>query len=167
MYIVCSLNYENYSCPEFCLCRTMDDAKKKCIKNAMEEMKMAAISPVTEEDIVKDMALIVNNEGTFFNYNKDGIFYVNQIITIDDLDMMCQDLYLCVWHHAYEGVSFEVLCIGNNEECIEKMRQKAEKIQEECYYDVELCLDDEKQCVIDTGNEWEVVSIVQIASIRP
>lgn len=43
----------------------------------------------------------------------DGEFYVN---TIHEIEIKDGD-YLCIYHHAYEGVGFYVEKIGTLEEC--------------------------------------------------
>ena len=54
----------------------------------------------------------------------DGEFYVN---TIHEIEIKDGD-YLCIYHHAYEGVGFYVEKIGTLEECKNHMLDSAAKM---------------------------------------
>lgn len=160
-YLVCSLNDENYTQADYDFCNTLDEAKEQCIQNVVE------CCEVTKEEAISHMEFNVNGitENEFekyiewrwrYDYKDEDIFFVNQIIEID----VDENDYLCIWHHAYNGVDFIVLEIGTEEKCEIIMNANVAKtLDDNKYADVDFAND--SQIVIDTSEEWEVWDIVK------
>lgn len=100
---------------------------------------------------------IVYNENPYGTGNN---FYTTEI---KEYDAMKGD-HILVWHHAYNGVGFDIEFVGTYEECKQKMIDIVHKreLQLEC----ELDFQDNWQACIDTGSEWEVWTIVKLEDCK-
>ena len=68
--------------------------------------------------------------------------------------------YILVWHHAYNGVGFDIECVGSYEECKLEMDKCIRERQEQIECDLEW--ENDFQACVDTGEEWEIWSIIKI-----
>lgn len=152
-YLVCSLNDENYTQADYDFCNTLEEAKEKCIENVTEYFE------ISKEEALSHMDFVNNEESnnTFYSYNDEDTFFVNQIIEIN----INKEDYLCVRHHAYDGVDFEVIKTGSIKECSEVMYEESDKVFREYGMEMEISLID-VQVVVDTEEEWEVWDIVKV-----
>ena len=154
-YLVCSLNDENYTQADYDFCNTFEEVKEKCIENVSEYYEISKEEATSRMEFRYDEEL--NNH--FYNYQDEDSFFVNQIIEID----VNEEDYLCVYHHAYNGVDFDVVKAGSDKECSDVMTVEAEEVFFECingeisYSDV--------QVVVDTQEEWEVWDIIKVQEV--
>lgn len=148
-YLLCALNDENYTEPKFYIYESREEA----FKNAVEDCINAADGG--------DFQLEVENNQNRISVNFDyDNFFVTEIKELDLDDGNCA----IIWHHAYEGVGFEVLFQGTYDECVEKRKDFIKKAFEENDYSGgdNSDFDMENDACIDTGIEWEIYSIVKL-----
>lgn len=69
--------------------------------------------------------------------------------------------YVVVWHHAFEGVDFKTLSNAVSYEKAKEVFDTARQNLVNCYGDDDIDIKD-GFCCIDTGNEWEVIEIVEL-----
>ena len=150
-YLVCSLNDENYTQADYDFCSTFEEAKEKCIENVAEYYE------ISNEEATSRMEFRYDEESNnhFYNYQDEDSFFVNQIIEID----INKEDYLCVWHHAYDGVDFNVIKIGSDKECSDFMYKDSDTTFKE--YGAEISVGS-AQVVIDTSEEWEVWDVIKV-----
>ena len=107
---------------------------------------------------------VADNRNRISANTDDGHFFVTEIKEFDEN----KGDHILVWHHAYNGVGFGILNVGTEEECIQKRREELKKIFDE--YDLangdNEDFDMENDNVVDTGEEWEVFSIVKIENVE-
>ena len=154
-YLVCSLNDENYTQADYDFCSTFEEAKEKCIENVAEYYE------ISNEEATSRMEFRYDEESNnhFYNYQDEDSFFVNQIIEID----INKEDYLCVWHHAYDGVDFNVIKIGSDKECSDFMYKDSDTTFKE--YGAEISIGN-AQVVIDTGEEWEVWDVIKVEEVK-
>lgn len=74
----------------------------------------------------------------------------------------------CVWHHAYDGVRFEIRKSGTHEECSsftkDDFQETYLKLSEVSPDEVKQYEEDD-QWILDTGSEWEVWDIVTLKNM--
>lgn len=155
-YLLCILNDQNYTEPGFEFYDTLEKAKENCVDNVLEHYKHYKFS---KEEAMSYMEFEEKEKSYRYDYSdNDGVyeFLVHEIIEVD----VNENDYLCVWHHAYNGVDFEILKVGSYEECVKAMYESADKVLN----NVESTEDfrNENQVCIDTENEWEVWTIVRV-----
>lgn len=150
-YLVCSLNDENYTQADYDFCSTFEEAKEKCIENVAEYYE------ISNEEATSRMEFRYDEESNnhFYNYQDEDSFFVNQIIEID----VDKEDYLCIWHHAYDGVDFNVIKIGSDKECSDFMYKDSDTTFKE--YGVEISVGS-AQVVIDTSEEWKVWDVIKV-----
>ena len=150
-FLVCSLNDENYTQADYDFCNTFEEAKEKCIENVAEYYE------ISNEEATSRMEFRYDEESNnhFYNYQDEDSFFVNQIIEID----INKEDYLCVWHHAYDGVDFNVIKIGSDKECSDFMYKDSDTTFKE--YGAEISVGS-AQVVIDTSEEWEVWDVIKV-----
>ena len=150
-YLVCSLNDENYTQADYDFCNTFEEAKDKCIEN------VAGYYEISNEEVMSRMKFEYNEESNnhFYNYQDEDSFFVNQIIEVD----VDKEDYLCIWHHAYNGVDFKIVKTGSDKECSDVMYEESDKVFKE--YGKEISIDS-SQVVVDTGEEWEVWDVIKV-----
>ena len=90
----------------------------------------------------------------------DGVFYVH---TVHEIEVEDQD-YICVYHHAYNGVGFYIEKIGSLEECQQQMKTSA--INSATDFGVDMKNDgffevNNRDSCVDVGEEWHMCDIVQ------
>lgn len=106
-YLLCELNDENYSEPMF----SQFNDFEKAFDEALHRCGYFINGDITIE--------IEENRKRVSANTKDNRFYVTEIKEIDS----GKGNYALVWHHAYYGVSFEVLCIGSYDDCNKQIRE--------------------------------------------
>lgn len=90
---------------------------------------------------------------------ENGDFYVH---TIHEIEIKDGD-YICIYHHAYNGVGFYVEKIGTLEECKNQMLDSTAKIAND--YDIDITDDvfevNSFDSCIDDGCQWHMHNIIQ------
>lgn len=163
-YILCKLDDESYAHPSFSFHESFEEAQKKAIETIIDvfdyaegyNLQLGTEDPESEKDIIDGVRISAN-------WGENGnSFYVTEFFPIDE----SKGTHLLVWHHAYDGVGFKILLQGTYEECLAERRKQIKELYEESEAgnwggdnsDINLEEDD----IIDTGNEWEMWSIVEI-----
>lgn len=156
-YLLCELNDENYTEPTF----TVFDSHELAFKQAVE--RCTGVAYYYESDFELECKDNLNRISITFNknpYGEDNNFYTTEIKEYDS----AKGNYVLVWHHAYNGVGFDVELVGTYEECKQKMIDSVHKREMEI--DCELDFQDNWQSCIDTGDEWEVWTIVKLEECK-
>ena len=158
IFLVCSLNDENYTQADYDFCNTFEEAKEKCIENVAEYYE------ISKEKVISRMEFRYDEESNtyYYSYQDDdengNSFFVNQIIEID----VDKEDYLCIWHHAYDGVDFKVVKTSSDKECSDVMYEESDKVFKECGTEISI---GNAQVVVDTTEEWEVWDIVKVQEV--
>ena len=154
-WLVCCLNDENYTEAGFKFTDSLESAKKICIQNVMNVFdisKEEVMSGLDEKDFDKDENSCLS--GLKISFGDPDSFFVNHIIPVD----VKEGDFICVWHHAYDGVEFWICKTGTYEECKKAMYQDVKKTMDEidctCDYDTG------GQVVLDTDTEWLIWDII-------
>lgn len=158
VYLVCTLDDEHYREPYFCFFKTAFEAHKWVIDsliNETEESLEEVTSNLDYKNVDGSDDQIMRIDYSF----GDGEFYVYTIheIEIEDGD------YLCIYHHAYEGVGFYVEKIGTLEECKNHMLDSTAKMAND--YDIDITNDDifevnSFDSCIDDDYQWHMNNII-------
>lgn len=156
-YLLCELNDENYTEPTF----TIFDSHESAFKQAVE--RCVGVAYYYKSDFKLECNDNQNRVSIVYNenpYGEDDKFYVTEIKECD----VTTDDYVLVWHHAYNGVEFNIEFVGTYEECRLKMIEAVHKREMEI--DCKLDFQDNWQSCIDTGDEWEIWTIVKLEDCR-
>lgn len=154
-YLLCELNDENYTEPLFRIFYSHRDAFNEAVK------KCTNIAYNCRSDFELECKENGKRISITFNENLYGNgdnFYVTEIKEFESND----GDYVLVWHHAYSGVGFDIEFIGSYEECKSIMKQSIMERQEQIDCDLEW--EDRFQACIDTGDEWEIWSIIKLSN---
>lgn len=150
MFLLCELDDENYTSP----CFSQFNSFKKAFYKAL-----VSCGNFKDDNMRIDVA---DNRNRISANTDDGHFFVTEIKEFDEN----KGDYILVWHHAYNG--FGILNVGTEEECIQKRIEELKKIFDG--YDLSNGdnedFDMENDNVVDTGEEWEVFSIVKIENVE-
>lgn len=159
VYLVCTLDDEHYREPYFCFFKTAFEAHKWVIDsliNETEESLEEVTSNLDYKNVDGSDDQIMRIDYSF----GDGEFYVytTHEIEIEDGD------YLCIYHHAYDGVGFYVEKIGTLEECKNHMLDSTAKMAND--YDIDITNDDifevnSFDSCIDDDYQWHMNNIIQ------
>ena len=159
IYLVCTLDSEHYREPYFYFFETAFEAHKWVIDsliNETEESLEEVTSNLDYKNVDGSDDQIMRIDYSF----GDGEFYVYTIheIEIEDGD------YLCIYHHAYDGVGFYVEKIGTLEECKNHMLDSTAKMAND--YDIDITNDDifevnSFDSCIDDDYQWHMNNIIQ------
>lgn len=142
-YLVCGLDDEHYTMPDFYVCSTLEKAKE--ISHEMCKEFVDYYSDYYPEYHESEMRLDVTAfEGGYYDGER---FYVTEILEVTGD-------YALVEHHAYDGVDFEVKCCGTYEECEEKRKEWIEECGED--------YTEEEPDTYDTGTEWIHISLIEL-----
>lgn len=139
----------------------MNEAKEQCIQNVVECCEIDEETAINNmefqiDGIIEDGYLIIIPGLWSYDYSNENTFFVNQIVEID----VNENDYLCIWHHAYNGVDLTVRRIGTEKECFDFMNNDSkETLDEDKTFDVDYA--NKNQIVIDTNEEWEIWDIIQ------
>lgn len=147
-YLVCGLNDENYTMPDFHISDTINEAMKIahdwCIESMGDDYIWCDIATECLEIFPYECRKTIKNE---------DIFYVTEIKPIKE-----DSEYVAMWHHAYNGVDFKVIAEGTKEECEKAIDDDiAQLINNLDIYDYK-----EGDMTIDTGEEWEHWELVKV-----
>ena len=159
IYLVCTLDSEHYREPYFYFFETAFEAHKWVIDSLINETE-ESLEEVTSNldyrnvDGSDDQIMRID-----YSYG-DGEFYVN---TIHEIEIKDGD-YLCIYHHAYEGVGFYVEKIGTLEECKNHMLDSTAKMAND--YDIDITNDDifevnSFDSCVDDDIQWHMCDIIQ------
>ena len=148
-YILCELDDEDYAYPTF----AVYDLHKAAFDEAIKD----CLNVVNGEDFRMEVTHNRNRISVNFGCDK---FFVTEIKELNET----KGDYALVWHHAYNGVGFHVEFIGSYKECEAKRKEEIKKSFDErdlsggdnSDFDIET------DNIVDTGEEWEVFSIVRI-----
>lgn len=157
--LVCVLDDEHYRDPDFYFFKTAFEAHKWVIDSLINETE-GSMEEVTSNldyrnvDGSDDQIMRID-----YSYG-DGEFYVN---TIHEIEIKDGD-YLCIYHHAYEGVGFYVEKIGTLEECKNHMLDSTAKMAND--YDIDITNDDifevnSFDSCVDDDIQWHMCDIIQ------
>lgn len=135
-YLLCSLDDEHYASASFVIYDHHADAEIAAVNNC--------------QDYICDVN--IERSGSRITGTSGNSFYVNEIKPVDP----DKGDYLLVWHHAYEGVDFEIRLQGSFEECLEKKNKEVAELMSQL--NTEIVWDG----TVDTGIEWETFDIVRI-----
>ncbi len=159
VYLVCVLDDEHYRDPDFYFFKTAFEAHKWIIDS------LVSITEGSMEEVTSNLDY-KNVDGSDdqimridYSYG-DGEFYVN---TIHEIEIKDGD-YLCIYHHAYEGVGFYVEKIGTLEECKNHMLDSTAKMAND--YDIDITNDDifevnSFDSCVDDDYQWHMCDIIQ------
>lgn len=146
IYLLCELGDEHYTDPSFVQFTDFNSAYKEAIHDCAYCFDSGIIEIEENRNRVS-----VSSGDKFF------------ITEIKEVDISKGD-YMLVWHHAYNGVDFNLLMVGTYDECVARRIKELELIFNE--YDLSNAdnegFDIKTDTCIDTGEEWEVFSIVKI-----
>lgn len=159
IYLLCTLDSEHYREPYFYFFETAFEAHKWVIDSLINETE-ESLEEVTSNldyrnvDGSDDQIMRID-----YSYG-DGEFYVN---TIHEIEIKDGD-YLCIYHHAYNGVGFYVEKIGTLEECKNHMLDSTAKMAND--YDIDITNDDifevnSFDSCIDDDIQWHMCDIIQ------
>ena len=159
VYLVCVLDDEHYRDPDFYFFKTAFEAHKWII-DSLVSITEGSMEEVTSNldyrnvDGSDDQIMRID-----YSYG-DGEFYVN---TIHEIEIKDGD-YLCIYHHAYEGVGFYVEKIGTLEECKNHMLDSTAKMAND--YDINITNDDifevnSFDSCVDDDIQWHMCNIIQ------
>lgn len=159
IYLLCTLDSEHYRDPDFYFFEAAFAAHKWVIDNLVsitEESREEVISELEYKNVDGSDDQIMRID---YSYG-DGEFYVN---TIHEIEIKDGD-YLCIYHHAYEGVGFYVEKIGTLEECKNHMLDSTAKMAND--YDIDITNDDifevnSFDSCIDDDYQWHMNNIIQ------
>lgn len=158
IYLLCTLDSEHYRDPDFYFFKTAFEAHKWIIDS------LVSITEGSMEEVISNLDYR-NVDGSDdqimridYSYG-DGEFYVN---TIHEIEIKDGD-YLCIYHHAYEGVGFYVEKIGTLEECKNHMLDSTAKMAND--YDIDITNDDifevnSFDSCIDDDYQWHMNNII-------
>lgn len=159
VYLVCVLDDKHYRDPDFYFFKTAFEAHKWIIDS------LVSITEESMEEVTSNLDYR-NVDGSDdqimridYSYG-DGEFYVN---TIHEIEIKDGD-YLCIYHHAYEGVGFYVEKIGTLEECKNHMLDSTAKMAND--YDIDITNDDifevnSFDSCVDDDIQWHMCDIIQ------
>ena len=158
IYLLCTLDSEHYREPYFYFFEAAFAAHKWVIDNLVsitEESREEVMSELEYKNVDGSDDQIMRID---YSYG-DGEFYVN---TIHEIEIKDGD-YLCIYHHAYEGVGFYVEKIGTLEECKNHMLDSTAKMAND--YDIDITNDDifevnSFDSCIDDDYQWHMNNII-------
>lgn len=147
-YLVCKLDDQNYTYPTFQIYDTEETAFLETVKDISNLF-------ITEKGKVE---ITHQKEKIRIDWSCDDRFYVIEIIPYE-----ITGNYLLVWHHAYNGVNFEILAQTTDyQECVEERIRRISKIfeEEDLSNGDNEDFDIKHDTCIDTGEEWEMFDII-------
>lgn len=158
IYLLCTLDSEHYREPYFYFFEAAFAAHKWVIDNLVsitEESREEVISELEYKNVDGSDDQIMRID---YSYG-DGEFYVN---TIHEIEIKDGD-YLCIYHHAYEGVGFYVEKIGTLEECRNHMLDSTAKMAND--FNIDITDDDVFEVnsfdsCIDDDYQWHMNNII-------
>lgn len=156
-YLLCCLDDENYASAQYFTFSSMTEAKEFCYQFAEENYP--------DEDLQFKENSFYHEDGhkaVRIDYIYGNSFEVNYIFPIHTKK---DKMSFCVWHHAYDGVRFEIRKSGTHEECSsftkDDFQETYLKLSEVSPDEVKQYEEDD-QWILDDGLEWEVWDIITI-----
>lgn len=156
-YLLCCLDDENYASAQYFTFSSMTEAKEFCYQFAKENYP--------DEDLQFKENSFYHEDGhkaVRIDYIYGNSFEVNYIFPIHTKK---DKMSFCVWHHAYDGVRFEIRKSGTHEECSsftkDDFQETYLKLSEVSPDEVKQYEEDD-QWILDDGLEWEVWDIITI-----
>lgn len=158
-YLLCCLDDEDYDSAQYFTFSSMKEAKEFCYQFAKQHY--------SDEDLKFEEDRFYHKNGheaARIDYIYGNCFEVNYIFPIH---MKENETSFCIWHHAYDGVRFEIRKSGSYEECCRfaknDFHKTYEKLSEVSPDQVKRYEDEEKnQWMLDDGLEWEIWDIVTV-----
>lgn len=178
IYLVCGIDYENYENIEFSFYRNFHLAKKQALQNIKSNINASGNTELSEDEISQNirMDLYKEMDNTYKRINgtrchscdwenptpKVGVpsFYCNRILEIEVND----GDFLCIWHHAYQGIDIGILNIGTAEDCVALAQKTSQEDYKSCEdaINYEINEYEDKWCIsFDDLVEWRVWSVIQ------
>ena len=155
--LLCCLDDENYTSAQYFTFSSMTEAKEFCYQFAKENYP--------DEDLQFKENSFYHEDGhkaVRIDYIYGNSFEVNYIFPIHTKK---DKMSFCVWHHAYDGVRFEIRKSGTHEECSsftkDDFQETYLKLSEVSPDEVKQYEEDD-QWILDDGLEWEVWDIITI-----
>lgn len=160
VFLLCSLNDENYRRPCFEFFKSLSEAHQSVIDYIANDIKDDKYGADREIKYVMDISFPKNRRMRIdYSYGNEH-FLVFEVfeIQVSDGD------FLCIFHHAYDGVGFCIEKIGTFEECRNQMLDSAAQTAND--FDIDITDDDvfevnEGDSCVDTGEEWHMCNVVQ------
>lgn len=160
VFLLCSLNDENYRRPCFEFFKSLSEAHQSVIDYIANDIKDDKYGADREIKYVMDISFPKNRRMRIdYSYGREH-FLVFEVfeIQVSDGD------FLCIFHHAYDGVGFCIEKIGTFEECRNQMLDSAAQTAND--FDIDITDDDvfevnEGDSCVDTGEEWHMCNVVQ------
>lgn len=160
VFLLCSLNDENYRRPCFEFFKSLSEAHQSVIDYIANDIKDDKYGADREIKYVMDISFPKNRRMRIdYSYGNEH-FLVFEVfeIQVSDGD------FLCIFHHAYDGVGFCIEKIGTFEECRNQMLDSAAQTAND--FDIDITDDDvfevnEGDSCVDTGEEWHMCNIIQ------
>ena len=156
-YLLCCLDDENYTSAQYFTFSSMTEAKEFCYQFAKENYP--------DEDLQFKENSFYHEDGhkaVRIDYIYGNSFEVNYIFPIH---MKNNETSFCIWHHAYDGVRFEIRKSGSYEEChrfAKDVSQRTYEMLSEIASDKVNRHEEDDQWILDDGTEWEVWDIITI-----
>lgn len=149
-YLMCALDSTNYTEPAFKFFDTSAEAI-----NAFTRQALADTGALTKSDVENGMSVgkIGDTYSVSYKFN-EGDFEAGTIIPIT---LKNKD-YMVIHHHCYDGVDFDICCIGTHRDCVKFFDEIKKKATPE--FDLTEYDNHEKLC-LDSGSEYDVYSIVK------
>ena len=178
IYLVCGIDHENYENIEFSFHRNFHLAKKQALQNIKSNINTSGNTKLSKDEISQKTHIDLYKEmdNTFKRINgtrchncdwenptsKVGVpsFYCNRILEteVNDGD------FLCIWHHAYQGIDIGILNIGTEEDCVALAQKTSQEDYESCEdaINYEISEYEDRWCIsFDDLVEWRVWSVIQ------
>lgn len=160
VFLLCSLNDEDYRRPCFEFFKSLSEAHQSVIDYIANDIKDDKYGADREIKYVMDISFPKNRRMRIdYSYGNEH-FLVFEVfeIQVSDGD------FLCIFHHAYDGVGFCIEKIGTFEECRNQMLDSAAQTAND--FDIDITDDDvfevnEGDSCVDTGEEWHMCNVVQ------
>lgn len=160
VFLLCSLNDEDYRRPCFEFFKSLSEAHQSVIDYIANDIKDDKYGADREIKYVMDISFPKNRRMRIdYSYGNEH-FLVFEVfeIQVSDGD------FLCIFHHAYDGVGFCIEKIGTFEECRNQMLDSAAQTAND--FDIDITNDDvfevnEDDSCVDTGEEWHMCNVVQ------
>lgn len=142
LYLLSELNSKDYAYASHSVLKSYQEANEAAVSACVNKFE-------------GNCDVEIEKQGFRITSQQDLDFYVTEIKPF----VLEKGEYLLVWHHAYDGVDFEICFQGSREECEKRREEEIKKLCEELDLSFE---DDVIDNVVDTGTEWEVWDIVDI-----
>ena len=151
IYLVCTLDSEHYREPYFYFFEAAHEAQEWIVNNLSG---MNGKRDYKNVDGSKDQIMRIDHSCS------NGEFYVH---TIHEIEIADGD-YICIYHHAYDGVGFYIEKIGTLEECRNQMLDSTARIAND--YDIDINDDDVFEVnsfdsCVDDDCQWHMHNIIQ------